>query len=185
MCVRQNKGNLYDMKKSINLYDMKKSINLYDMKKPINLYDMKKSINLYDMKKSIAALIHRCSENNDDDDRHKYCPATGDSWCKYQAVNINTTTYKNSINIPKAISNISMPIFSWKDLGYDSLLERCLDGETQNVNESFNNVIWTKCQKNVYVGRKILEIGVASAVLRFNDGGGGGGAKVSLKFIRS
>ena len=42
--------------------------------------------NLYGMKKSIAALIHHCSENNDDDDRHKYCPATGESWCKYQAI---------------------------------------------------------------------------------------------------
>ena len=35
--------------------------------------------NLYGMKKSVAALIHHCSENNDDDNRHTYCPATGDS----------------------------------------------------------------------------------------------------------
>ena len=66
-----------------------------------------------------------------------------------------------------------MPIFSWKDLGSDNLLERCSDGKTQNVNESFNNVIWTKCPENVYVDRKILEIDVASAVLHFNDGGKG------------
>ena len=129
---------------------------------------------LYGMKKSVASLIHHCSEDDNDDNRHKYCPATGDSWCKYQADKINnTSTYKKSINIPKAISDIIMPIFSWKDLGSDSLLEKCLHGETQNANESFNNVIWTKCPKNVYVGRKMLEIGVASAVLHFNDGGKG------------
>ena len=93
--------------------------------------------NLYGMKKSIAALIHHCSENTNNDGRHKYCPATGDSWCKYQADNINNTaTYKKSINIPEAISDIIIPIFP---------LERCLDGETQNANESFNNVMWTKC----------------------------------------
>ena len=44
------------------------------------------------------------------------------------------------------------------------------------MNESFNNVIWTKCPKNVYVGRKILEIGVTSARLHFKMMG----AKVSL-----
>ena len=52
-------------------------------------------------------------------------------------------------------------------------MERCIDGETQNVNESLNNVLWTRCPKCVYVGRSTIEIAVASAVLYFNDGGQG------------
>ena len=98
--------------------------------------------------KSIAALIHHCSENDNHNDRQKYCPPTGDSWCKYQSDNINhTTTYKKSINIPKAISDIIIPIFSWKDLGSDSLLDRCFDvKQTRNADDSPNDVIWTKCR---------------------------------------
>ena len=40
----------------------------------------------------------------------------------------------------------------------------------QNSNEAFNNIIWNKCPKNVYLGRSVLEIGTNSAVLDFNDG---------------
>ena len=30
-------------------------------------------------------------------------------------------------------------------------------------------MIWNKCPKNIFVGRKTLEIGVFSAILQFND----------------
>ena len=42
--------------------------------------------------------------------------------------------------------------------------------KTQNNNESINNVIWKHCPKDINVGRKTLEFGVASAVICFNDG---------------
>ena len=45
-----------------------------------------------------------------------------------------------------------------------------MDGLTQNNNELLNAFIWKKCPKNVYVSRNIIEIGVASAVLEFNNG---------------
>ena len=83
------------------------------------------------MKKSVVALIHHCSENDDDEARHKYCPIAKDSWCKFQSDKLNgTKIYKDSINIPVTISNIIKPIFSAEDLGADKLLERCLDGDT-------------------------------------------------------
>ena len=50
------------------------------------------------------------------------------------------------------------------------MLGACLHGETQNVNEALNGVIWQKCPKRVYVGRITLEVGVASAVISYNDG---------------
>ena len=62
------------------------------------------------------------------------------------------------------------PIFSHADLGSDTLLGRCLDGETQNANESLNGVIWKRCPKDVYVGSFTLKVAVASAVISFNDG---------------
>ena len=43
----------------------------------------------------------------------------------------------------------------------------------KNLNESFNNIIWTKCPKAVYVSRAVLEMVVNSAVLKFNEGSHG------------
>ena len=57
-----------------------------------------------------------------------------------------------------------------KDLSDPNLLRKCLDGFTQNSNESFNNIIWTYCPKNKYNGVKTLEISVGLAVISFNDG---------------
>ena len=70
--------------------------------------------------------------------------------------------------MPVAIKKEVEPIF--KDLSSEALLSKCLDGLTQNNNESLNAFIWKKCPKNVYVSRNIIEIGVASAVLEFNNG---------------
>ena len=44
-----------------------------------------------------------------------------------------------------------------------------MHGETQNVNESLNNLIWTKCLKQVYVGNSTLKMSLASAVINYND----------------
>ena len=48
-------------------------------------------------------------------------------------------------------------------------MSKCLYGKTQSNNESINNVIWKGCPKDINVGRKTLEFGVASAVVCFND----------------
>ena len=70
--------------------------------------------------------------------------------------------------MPVAIKKEVEPIF--KDLSSEALLSKCLDGLTQNNNESLNAFIWKKCPKNVYVSRNITEIGMASAVIEFNNG---------------
>ena len=56
------------------------------------------------------------------------------------------------------------------DLSNETLLSKCLYGKIQNTNESINNTVWTKCPKNIYVQRNILEMGVSSAVINFNGG---------------
>ena len=70
-----------------------------------------------------------------------------------------------------AIKHELMPIF--KDLSADNLLEKCLHGQTQNVNEALYRVIWQKCPKAVYISRNVVEIATASAVINFNDGAHG------------
>ena len=75
------------------------------------------------------------------------------------------------INIPKGIHDEIRPIFL--DLSKDELLAKCLHGETQNNNESWNNMIWAKCPKNVFVTKPLLQLGVNSAVIGLNEGGNG------------
>ena len=70
--------------------------------------------------------------------------------------------------IPRAVKLKITPIF--EDLSKDELLERCLHGNTQNNNEAINAIIWKKLPKDIFVGRKMLEIGISSAVINFNDG---------------
>ena len=41
---------------------------------------------------------------------------------------------------------------------------------TQNPNEAFNQVIWKKCLNDIFISRYVLEIGVASTVINFNNG---------------
>ena len=79
-------------------------------------------------------------------------------------------TVNLKINIPLAITEVLKPIFSYKDLGNDDLLKKCLHGKTQNPNESLHNMIWKRCPKRVHVNLLTLEIAVASSVLSFNDG---------------
>ena len=64
--------------------------------------------------------------------------------------------------------DLALPIY--KDLTDDSILQRCLHGRTQNANEALHGLIWQRCPKSIYCGRKTLEVGVASAVCTINDG---------------
>ena len=103
----------------------------------------------------------------DNQERHAFCPRESNSWCKCWQ-NGGNEDYKSSINLPKVIKDLLVPIFL--DLRDDNLLSRCLEWTTQNPNEAFNQIIWKKCPKDIFISRHVLEIGVASAVINFNDG---------------
>ena len=110
---------------------------------------------LYSMKKSIGAILYHCTsfDGKDDDYRHRFCPSSTDkktTWCKYQRDKASgKKTHKNKINLPQNIHKIIEPIFM--DLSKDEILKKCLHGKTQNPNEAFNNIIWSKCPKKHFV----------------------------------
>ena len=127
---------------------------------------------VYLMKKGIWAILWHCSEDDKDTPgtRHQFCPRGDDTWCSYwKASNSGSLeTYKEKVGLPDAIKKILKPIFV--DLTKDELLLKCVHGLTQNNNESINNVIWKRVPKDIYVGREVLEMGVASAVINYNQG---------------
>ena len=50
------------------------------------------------MKKAIAAIVHHCSDNDNMDERSKFCPCNEKTWCRYQRDKITgESTYKSSI----------------------------------------------------------------------------------------
>ena len=60
------------------------------------------------------------------------------------------------------------PIF--EALTRDELLDRCLEGATQNQNESLNSVIWSFLSKETFAGLSSVETACAMAVSPFDDG---------------
>ena len=128
--------------------------------------------NLYSMKKAVGAILYHCTNFDNPNIRHAMCPRDEKTWCKWQLDKLNNTNkHKDKINLPIWIHSTLKPIF--QELFDDSLLQKCLHGQTQNANEAFNGVIWSRCPKNIFVSRKTFEMGINSAVLHFNDGGEG------------
>ena len=60
------------------------------------------------------------------------------------------------------------PVF--RDQGHPDLLQKCLQGYTQNSNESINNLIWKFCPKRKKHGLTTVNTAVALATGVFNDG---------------
>lgn len=69
----------------------------------------------------------------------------------------------------------------FEELSDDKILKKCTHGKTQNANESLNNVIWSRCPKNIFLHKASFEMGVNSAVLHFNEGTAG--VKRVLNFL--
>ena len=100
---------------------------------------------------------------------HQYCPKTMNSWCLYQKYKINgTNTYKVREELPVNARQLVYPIY--KDLTKPEMLRKCLQGKTQNANESLNGMFWERLPKIRYCGLSKLEMGVFDAVANFNYG---------------
>ena len=114
-----------------------------------------------------AGLFHVAS--TEVNPQHQFCPTGKESWCGWQKDASNgTNEYKSKHGLDKPIVDTLIPIYD--SLSDRSLLSRCLDSYTQNPNESLNNMVWRRCPKNIYQGKKVVELCTASAVASFNDG---------------
>lgn len=85
------------------------------------------------------------------------------NWCKYKK---NPKAQKDPV--PKDIMRRTKAIF--EDLSEPELLKRCLHKGTQNANECFNHVIWSRIPKRTFVRYTTLQLGVYDAVITYNEG---------------
>jgi len=120
------------------------------------------------MKSAIYASLFHCV-SSEKRSLHQYCPDGPDSWCRFKQDEVNQAKlYKPGPGLPDNIIALIKPIYS--RLSSDNLLNKCLDGKTQNQNESLNGMFWNKVPKSVFVGADVLELGIYDAVAHYNVG---------------
>ena len=120
------------------------------------------------MVKAVQATLLHCNSSNAVP-RHHLCPVGEDSWCRYQVAQARGEAYEHTNEpIPEAIVLLLKPIYAC--LGSRGLLAKCVDGYTQNANESLHNLVWRLCPKVLHLGKKAVEVACALAVCQWNDG---------------
>ena len=125
--------------------------------------------NLKGMQSATKAPLFHVASNKDHNLHYSHCPIGPDSWCKYNQDHVNeTTNYKRGSGLPISIALKLRPIF--EELSNEYLLKKCLHGMTQNQNETFNAMIWSRIPKSTYVSFSQLQLGVYDTVANFNIG---------------
>ncbi|GFT97194.1 uncharacterized protein TNCV_3858491 [Trichonephila clavipes] len=120
-----------------------------------------------DMRQGIWAIfLHKIS--TDENPQHGFCPSGPDTWCRYKKAQLENKVYHHKHKLPVAVVKAIRPIF--RDLSDPELLKKCLHGNTQNPNESINNVIWSRVPKKTFVHLETLSFGTYDAIVSFNKG---------------
>ena len=119
------------------------------------------------MKDGVWAIFGHmiCNDDLTLEEQHNLCPKGKDSWCKYWSDNKN---YNGSNRLPAVFIPELKPIF--KDLTKENLLNRCLRGLTQNQNEALNGVLWSKCPKYKFSGKRKVNLAICDTICQFNTG---------------
>lgn len=124
--------------------------------------------NVEQMRKAVWTVYFHLSSSNLRP-LHGLCPSGVDSWCKYKKAITSGSEYDHEKHhhLPEAIMNELKDIF--KDLANVDLLKKCMHSNTQNLNESVNNVIWTRIPKRVFIQLRTLRFGVHEAISCYNQ----------------
>ena len=80
---------------------------------------------------------------------------------------LGTEYFHTKPPIPEAIVHLLKPIYA--RLGISDLLQKCLEGYTQNSIESLHSTVWKLCPKELFLGKQSVDIACSIAVCRFND----------------
>ena len=119
------------------------------------------------MVKAVWAVLYH-SISTDQEPQHHCCPDGADSWCKYNRALANgQPTPLHNPKLPAVLLPLILPV--WSDLCDEELL-KCVLGPTQNRNESFNNLVWSRAPKTEFAGMTAVGFAVSQAVLVFNSG---------------
>ncbi|KAH9377387.1 hypothetical protein HPB48_008605 [Haemaphysalis longicornis] len=120
------------------------------------------------MHKAVMATYHHIT-SNDTVSNHSLCPPGPDSWCRQNAAKAKREPApKHEYNLPPHKFKALLPVY--ERLLDEKLLQHCLQGKTQNSNESLHSIIWALAPKKKHASLFTVQAAVAKAVLKFNTG---------------
>lgn len=124
--------------------------------------------NINEMRDAIWAIYYHYL-SSDEDPQHFLCPFENDTWCDYnRAANDDQLEgFSHNVKVEPEKWEKSHSIFV--DLTNQALLERCANGYRQNVNESFNSLIWLRLPKTTYRSIDSIKLGLFDAVICSNE----------------
>ncbi|KAH9374395.1 hypothetical protein HPB48_004019 [Haemaphysalis longicornis] len=120
------------------------------------------------MHKAAMATYHHIT-SSDTLSNHSPCPPGPDSWCRLNAAKAKgEPAPKHRCNLPPHVCKALLPVYEC--LSDEKLLQRCLQGKTQNSNKSLHSIIWALAPKEKHASLFTVQAAVAEAVLKFNTG---------------
>ena len=124
--------------------------------------------NVDGMVRDINATFFHCL-STDRYPQHQFCPKGKESLCKYNsALAKQETLPPHKPKIPRDLAKYVRPVFI--RLSNWDLLEWCSLGATQNQNESFNNLVWSKASKTQFLSEPTVTFAVDLSIITFNGG---------------
>ena len=101
---------------------------------------------------------------------HEDCPPGKNSWCFYNRDVASGTKYHQPIKnpLPPAVVAEIQPLFD--RLSSKECLASCVDGNTQNMNESYHHLVWNLAPKEQLNSPLEINLAVEIATLLFNSG---------------
>ncbi|KAK7108482.1 hypothetical protein V1264_016217 [Littorina saxatilis] len=102
--------------------------------------------------------------STDERPMHEMCTEN----CPFRKAKAENKVFHHKNSLPVPVMEKIKPVF--RDLASPELLAKCVEGYTQNANESFNNVVWRYCPKHKNHGLITVNQGVGLATGVFNDG---------------
>ena len=128
--------------------------------------------NIESKENNIWAIFKPMIQDNSQllDEQHSLCPK--DSWCTYWS-------YREKHNDQKHLELVFIEVMKplFLNLSKNELLNRCLQGLTQNQNEAINGLLWSKCPKTKFCGKVKVLLAVSETISHFNIRSG---SKVTL-----
>lgn len=128
------------------------------------------------MRKAVwATFFHLTS--TDENPGHSLCPKGEDSWCFF-----NRAKAKNEVPPSHTTKNLYLAKIEYdsmeyikqvyRDLTAPTLLGKCLQGRSQNPNESLHSKVWQKCLKIKHAGYLRVKFATQVTILDHNFGYG-------------
>ena len=125
-----------------------------------------------EMKTSVMAIFHHCT-STDEKPNHEGCPEGLDSWCFFQRALARSDPppyHKDKLSCFLAPEVAVYVKDVYDRMSEDDLLSRCLEGKTQNANESLHSLLWSRCPKHIFANRRHLETALSIGIVEFNQG---------------